>query len=65
VDADQVQHMMEQVHEHRPGKLRWSKAVQQESANPELVAARNIEEGSKVWLDVWNIKTTRPNCKMD
>jgi hypothetical protein len=54
-EADQVQAVMQQVHEHLQVEMRRSQAVQEEGANRGRVPAPNIQVGSKVWLDARNI----------
>jgi hypothetical protein len=64
-EADQVQAVMQQVHEHLGVEMRRSQAVQEESANRECIPAPNIQVGSKVWLDARNVQSTRPTRKLD
>jgi hypothetical protein len=63
-EADQVQAVMQQVHEHLRVEMRRSQAVQEEGPNRGRVPAPNIQIGSKVWLDARNIRTTRPTRKL-
>jgi len=65
VSVDQVQAMMQQIHEHLRVEMRWSQAVQEEGANHGRIPAPNIQEGSQVWLDARHIRTTRPTRKLD
>jgi len=65
LDADQVQATMQQVHEHLRVEMRSSLVLQEEGANREHIPAPNIQVGSKVWLDAHNVRTTRPNQKLD
>jgi hypothetical protein len=64
-EADKVQAVMQQVHEHLRVEMRRSQAVQEEGANRGCVPAPNIQVGSKVWLDPQNVRTTRPTRKLD
>jgi len=64
-EADQVQAVMQQVHEHLPVEMRRSQAVPEEGANQGRVPAPNIQVGSKVWLDARNVRTSRPTRKLD
>jgi hypothetical protein len=54
-EADQVQAVMQQVHEHLRVEMRHSQAVQEEGAKRGRVPAPNIQVGSKVWLDARNV----------
>jgi len=65
VNADQVQAMMKQIHEHLRVEMRRSQAVQEEEANRGRTPAPNIREGTQVWLDARHIRTTRPTRKLD
>jgi hypothetical protein len=64
LEADQVQAAMQHVHEHLGGETRRSQAVQEVGANRGRVPSPNIQVRSKVWLDAWNIRTTRPTRKL-
>jgi hypothetical protein len=64
-EANQVQALMQQVHEHLQVEIRRSQAVQEEGANRTRIPAPNIQVGSKVWLDAHNVRTTRPTRKLD
>jgi hypothetical protein len=64
-EADKVQGVMQQVHEHLRVEMRRSQAVQEEGANRRRVPAPNIQVGSNVWLDARNVRTTRPTRKFD
>jgi hypothetical protein len=65
LETNQVQASMQQIHEHLRVEMRRSQAVQEEGANRGRVSAPNIQVGSKVWLDAWNVQTTRPIKKLD
>jgi hypothetical protein len=64
-EADQVQAVMQQVHEHLRVEMRRSQAVQEECANRGRIPTPNIQVGSKVWLDAHNVRTTCPTRKLD
>jgi len=64
-EADQVQTVMQQVHEHLRVEMRRSQAIQEEGANRGHVPAPNIQVGSKVLLDARNVRTTHPSRKLD
>jgi transposase InsO family protein len=64
-EADQVQAVMQQVHEHLQIEMRRSQAVQEEGANRERVPAPNIQFTFKVWLDARKVRTIRPTRKQD
>jgi hypothetical protein len=51
LDVDQVQAMMQHVHDHLRVEMRQSQALQEEGANRGRIPAPNIQVGSKVWLD--------------
>ena len=55
VNADQVQATMQQVNEHLQEKMKWSQALQKDSANRGSIPAPIIQVGSKDWLDTRNI----------
>jgi len=59
-EADQVQAVMEQVHEDLRVEMRRSQAVQEKGVNRGCVPAPNIQVGSKVWLDARKVRTIRP-----
>jgi hypothetical protein len=63
LDADQVQAVMQQVHEHLQVEIRWSQALQEDGTNRGHIPAPNLQVRSKVWLDVQNIRATRPTRK--
>jgi hypothetical protein len=63
--ADQVQSMMQQVHEHLRVEMRRSQAIPEEGANRGRIPAPNLQVGSKVWLDARNIRTTRSTRKLN
>jgi len=65
VSANQVQPMMQQIHEHLQVEMRRSQAVQEEGANCGRIPALDIQEGSPVGLDTRHIQTTRPTWKLD
>jgi len=65
LEADQVQASMRPIHERLRVEMRRSQAVQEEGANQGRIPARNIQVGSKVWLDARNIRTIRPTRKLD
>jgi hypothetical protein len=65
LDADQAQATMQQVHEHLCIEMRRSQVIQEERANRGRIPAPHIQIGSKVWLYVCNIRTTRPTGKVD
>jgi len=64
-DADQVLAVMQQIHNHLRVEMRQSQALQDEGAYRGQILARSIKEGSHLWLDAWNIRTTRPSRKLD
>jgi len=59
-EADEVQVTMQEVHEPLRVEMRWRQVVQEVGANRGRVPAPNIQVGSKVWMDVRNIRTTHP-----
>jgi len=65
VDADQVQKMMYQIHEHLRVEMRRSQEIMEEGANSIRIPAPQLQEGNKVWLDARHIRTTRPSRKLD
>jgi hypothetical protein len=64
-EADQVQAVMQQVHEDLLVEMRRSQIVQEEGANRIRIPAPNIQVGCKVLLDARNVRTTRPTRKLD
>ena len=62
---DQVQAIIQQVHEHLRVEMTRSQAVQEEGANRERIPTPNIQVGSQVWLDARNIRTTCPTLNLD
>jgi len=64
-DADQIQGTMQQIHKNLQVEMRRSQGIQEEGANRGRVPAPKIQVGSKVWMDTWNIRTTRPIRKLD
>jgi hypothetical protein len=64
-DADQVQSMMQQIHEHLQVEMRRSQNIMEEGANKKRLPAPLIPQGTKVWLDARHIRTTRPSRKLD
>jgi hypothetical protein len=56
-EANQVQAVMQQIHEHLRVKMRRSQAIQEEGTNRRRVPAPNIEVGSEMWLDARNVST--------
>jgi hypothetical protein len=65
LDADQVQTIMHQIHEHLRVEMRQSQHIMEDGANRKRLPATPIQEGSKVWLDARHIRTTRPSRKLD
>ena len=65
MSAENVQAIMQQVHEHLRVEMRQSQAVQEAGANHGRIAAPNIQEGSHVWLDTRHIRPTRPTWNLD
>jgi hypothetical protein len=65
VDADQVQKVMEQIHEHLRLEMRRSQDIMEKGANRNRIPAPRILEGTKVWLDARHIRTVRPSQKLD
>jgi hypothetical protein len=65
IDADQVQSTMHQIHEHLQVEMRRSQNIMEDGANMKRLPAPQIPEGTKVWLDVRHIQTTRPSRKLD
>jgi hypothetical protein len=63
--VDQVQAMMEQVHEYLQVEMTRSQAVQEAGANQVRTPTPNIQVGSKVWVHARNIRTTWPTRKLD
>jgi len=64
-NADQVQAMMQQIHEHLQVEMRQSQAVQEEGANRTRIPTPNIQGATNVWLDARHIRITRPTRKLD
>jgi hypothetical protein len=65
LDADQLQAMMQQIHEYVHIEMRRSQAIQEEAANRNRIPAPNIQKGNQVWLDAQHVRTTRPTRKLD
>jgi len=65
LDGDQVQAVIQQVHEYLRVEMRWNQAVQEEEANREQIPAPNIQKKSQMWLDAWHIQTTKPARKLN
>jgi len=65
VDADQVQAAMHQIHEHLRVEMWRSQASMEEAADRKHLPAPEMQEGTKVWLDAWHIRTLRPSWKFD
>jgi hypothetical protein len=64
-EADRVQAVMQQVHDHLQVEMRRSQVVQEVGANDKRIPAPNIQVGSKVWLDARNVLTISPSRKLD
>jgi hypothetical protein len=65
LEADQVQSMMEPIHEHLQVEMRWSQALHDEGANRGHLPVPNIPVESKIRLNARNIRTTWPAHKLD
>ena len=53
--TDQVQAIMQQIHEHLPVEMRRSEVIQEEAANRGQIPAPNMQEGIQVWIDTRHI----------
>jgi len=65
LDVDQVQAVMQQVHEHLEVEIRGSQALQEEGANTGPIPEPKIQVGSKVALDARIIRTICPTSKLN
>jgi len=65
LDADQVQGMKLQIHQHSWVEMRWSQPIEADGANWERILAPHIQEGSQAWLDAHHIRITRPTWELE
>ena len=56
---------MKTIHEYLQSEICLAQAHQEEYANRKRKPARRYQPGQEVWLDARNIKTARPQKKLD
>ena len=65
LDAERVAQKIQEVHEMLKSEICLAQARHEEYANRKRRPARRYQVGQKVWLDARNIRTKRPQKKLD